>query len=162
MSFIPDSFKGIQALSTTHSAAQATSSLANTFVTITGSEISYTPTPGSTKVIYEINFYAEKIGGVAFIVGQLENADSGNSNWAEINAKFRKNFGYSGSTSQSYRWNINWKFVLPAWTGEKQLRLRIGHTSINNNISLHQITNWDGAGSVTDRFCNTNLEVYSI
>ena len=160
--FISDAFKNIQTLSTVHSAVQTTSSSANTFVTVTGSEISYTPASGSTKVVYEINFYAEKIGGVAFLVGQLENADSGNSNWAEINTKFRKNFGYSGSSSQSYRWNVNWRFVVPAWTGEKQLRLRIGHSSTNNDISLHQITEWDGSGSITNRFCNTNLIVYSI
>ncbi len=153
-----DTFKNLQTLVTTHSSSQATSNNANTWTTISGSEITYTPSSGSDKVVYEISFYGEKIG-INFTSSQLQHYVSGS--WSEINTKYKKNFGNSGSASQSYRYYIVWRFVLPAWTGSRQLRLRIASNGTSRNLNLHQITNWDGS-SVTDQFCNTNLLVYSI
>ena len=154
-----DTHKNLQALVTTHTTSQATSNSGNTFITISGSEITYTPASGSNKVVYEISFYAEKVG-INFMSCQLQHYVSGS--WSEIDAKYKKNFGNSGSVSQSYRYYIVWRFVLPAWTGSRQLRLIIGSNNTNRNINLHQLTNWDGSGTVTDQFCNTNLLVYSI
>ena len=153
-----DTFKNLQTLVTTHTSSQETSNSSNTFITILGSEITYTPASGSNKVVYEISFYGEK-AGINFTSCQLQHYVSGS--WSEVDAKYKKNFGNSGSTNQSYRYYIVWRFVLPAWTGSRQLRLRIGSNRNNRRINLHQLTNWDGS-SVTDQFCNTNLLVYSI
>ena len=158
---ISGNFKKLKSAVTTHSSVQATSNLFNTFVTLNGSEITYTPDITATNVAYEISFYGEKINNYMFLVGQLEIADDGDTNWSEINAKYRKNFGHSGSSSQSYRWYISWRFVVPTWSGSKQLRIRIAHPRANDGINLHKMTDWDGS-SATDQFCNTNLLVYSI
>ena len=56
---------------------------------------------------------------------------------------------------------IYWRFVLPSWSGERNLRIRLAHHTTNRQINLHQITHWDGT-TATDQFCNTNLLVYSI
>lgn len=154
-----DTFKNLQALVKTHSSSQATSNSANVWTTISGSEITYTPSSGSDKVVYEISFYGEK-AGITFLSCQLQHYVSGS--WSEINAKYRKNLGNAGSSSQSYRYYIVWKFILPAWAGSRQLRLVIASNRTNRNINLHKLTNWDGSGSVTDQFCNTNLIVYSV
>ena len=147
-------------LVTSHTTSQVTNNEGNSFITIAGSEISYTPSTGSSKVIYEIAFYAEKIDGLAFQCLQLEEYDG--SNWSEINAKYRKNFGVvDGSSSQENRWYLHFRFVLPAWNGEKQLRLRSSDSTSGRQIYYHQLTHWDGA-SATDQFCNTNLLMYSI
>tara|TARA_B100000212_G_C27361539_1_gene528428 strand:+ start:1010 stop:1492 length:483 start_codon:yes stop_codon:yes gene_type:complete len=151
--------KNSKYLVTSHSSVQATSASAATFVTLSGSEISYTPSENSTKVIYEISFYSEKQGN-PFVAAYLQHYVSGS--WSEIHNKYRKNWGLGGSTSQMNRWPIYWRFVLPSWTGERSLRIRLGQEAANRQINLHQVTDWDGAGSITDKFSNTNLLVYSI
>tara|TARA_R100000773_G_C4207784_1_gene108155 strand:- start:324 stop:809 length:486 start_codon:yes stop_codon:yes gene_type:complete len=152
--------KNSKYLVTNHSSVQTTSSSSGTFVTLLGSEISYKPSENASKVIYEISFYSEK-QGVTFTSAFLEHYVSGT--WSEINQKYRKNWGLGGTnTNQMYRWPTYWRFVLPSWTGERNLRIRLGHSAANRQINLHQITDWDGAGSVTNRFCNTSLFVYSI
>ena len=152
--------KNSKYLVTTHTSSQTTSDLANTFTTISGSEITYTPTSDASKVVYEISFYAEQKNGRFFQCLQLEEYDG--SSWSEINEKFRKNVGVAtGGTSQNNRYYIYFRFVLPAWSGSKQLRLRTSDRDPNQAVTLHQLTDWDGA-SATDQFCNTNLLVYSI
>lgn len=157
-----DTFKNLQTLSTTHTSSQTSSSSANTFITLSGSEISYEPYSGASKVIYEISFYCEKINTYTFLVAHLESADIGNTNWSEINSKFRRNFGDYVYSSQSRRWYTTLKFIVPTWSGQKQLRLRIAHPGNNNETVFHQMSEWDGVGSVTNKFCDTNLLVYSI
>ena len=152
-----DNFKNLQTLVTTHTSDQVTSSSGNNFTTVSGSEMTYTPASDANNVVYEISFYAER-GGRPFLIWQLEHYTSGS--WSEINPKYRKTIGISGSSSQSYSWYITWRFVLPSWTGSRQLRLRVASHSSNRHVNLHQITKWDGS-TVTDQFCNTNLVVYS-
>ena len=153
--------KNIQTIVTQNTSVQSTSNSGNVYTTINGSEITYTPDPDADSVVYEIAFYGEK-QGKTFVIGELQTADVGNSNWTEINAKYRKNIGHGGSnTSQKYRYYINWKFIVPSWSGPKQLRIQIASHVSNININLHQIPDWDGSSS-SNTFCNTNLIVYSI
>ena len=81
--------KNSKYLVTSHSSVQATSASAATFVTLSGSEISYTPSENSTKVIYEISFYSEKQGN-PFVAAYLQHYVSGS--WSEIHNKYRKNW----------------------------------------------------------------------
>ena len=151
--------KNSKYLITNHTSVQTTSSTGGTFITLSGSEISYEPSDNASKVIYEISFYSEKLGN-PFVGAYLEHYVSGA--WTEINQRYRKNWGLGNSASQMNRWPIYWRFVLPSWTGERNLRIGLAQHAANRQINLHQVTDWDGAGSVTDRFCNTNLIVYSI
>tara|TARA_B100000963_G_C22521948_1_gene623492 strand:- start:252 stop:734 length:483 start_codon:yes stop_codon:yes gene_type:complete len=151
--------KNSKYLITNHTSVQTTSNSSNTYSTLLGSEISYEPSENSSKVIYEISFYSEK-QGLAFTGAYLEHYVSGA--WSEINQRYRKNWGLGGSTTnQMNRWPIYWRFVLPSWSGERSLRIRLAHHTTNRQINLHQITHWDGT-TATDQFCNTNLVVYSI
>ena len=160
MTYIPPSiFKSPSYVVTTHSASQTTSSSGNTFITINGSEITYTPDSNASKVVYEISFYAKKISGLTMSILQLEEYDG--SSWSEINAKYRRNFG-NALSSQSNMYYTHYRFVLPVWADAKQLRLRISPSASSRNAVLHEITHWEGSSSVTDMYLNTNLLVYSI
>jgi hypothetical protein len=145
---------------TTHTSSQDTNTTGGDTHVILGSEITYSPEANATKVIYEISYYAEKIEGYNFSCIYLEEYES--SVWSEINVRYRCNTG-NWNHSQSQRWYFHWRFVLPAWTGSKQLRLNNkGHiTRAGTSLSMHKMTQWDGS-SATDKFCNTNLLVYSI
>ena len=115
---------------TSHTSKQSTSNTANVSTTVTGSEITYIPHPESDKVAYEISFYATNnnitTGGECAQYVKLEQYDG--SSWSEISATNRKNFGSSASSvAQYHRWLIHFKFILPAWTGSKQLRLSLIH-----------------------------------
>lgn len=153
-------FKKPKWLVTSHTSNQLTSNTINTPVTILGSEITYEPISNADSVIYEISFYVEKINGNSFEGLYLQEYNG--SSWVEINQRNRKNYGYGGSnTSQSYRYYNHFRFILPAWSGNKQLRLVSAPLSSNRQASMHQMTEWDGTSS-SNTFCNTTLLVYSI
>lgn len=148
------------AISTAHTTAQITSTTGGSTNVIIGSEATYEPAANSVKVVYEITYYAEKINGYNFGLIQLEKYEGGS--WSEINAKFRQNPGNWG-VSQDQRWYFHYRFIVPSWTGAKQLRLNNVTYSYQtaNALTIHQMTKWDGSAS-TDKFCNTNLLIYSI
>ena len=145
---------------TTHSAMQTTSASANTFITVTGSEITFTPHSDATYVIYEIGFYAQVINYQSFQHIKFEYSDDGES-WSEFDANLGKNFGPS-SAGDYYRDIMYLKYVVPTWSGARQLKISSSSHQSSRQTQFHQVTDWDGAGSVSDRFCNTNLIVYSI
>jgi hypothetical protein len=144
---------------TEHTTNQVTSSSANSFITINGSEMSYIPASDAVKVVYEISFYAKKAGWITFSAVQLE--EYVNSSWSEINAKYRRNFGNSGPAAQTNRYLLHYRFVLPAWSGEKQLRLRISPPWAGRSVVLHEIDYWEGS-SISSMYMNTSLLLYSI
>ena len=151
--------KNPQAIITQNTSAQVTSNSANTYITINGSEITYTPVSGSSKVIYEIGFYVEVLNQIAFQHIVLE---QNTGTWSVIDNKFGKNFGLSGHSGQYLRDYLYYRFIIPSWSGSRQLRLRSAPHANNYPVTYHQITTWDGTGSVTNKFCNTSLFVYSI
>jgi len=160
MTYLLDSaIKKPQVLVTNHTSSQVTSSSSNTAVTITGSEITYTPHALASKVVYEIGFYGERKSYIIFQCLTLQEYDG--SSWVEINSRFLRNIGNSGTLNQNARYFFHYRFVIPTWTGSKQLRLITASSSSNRQIVLHSLSNWDGS-AVTNKFCNTNLLMYSI
>ena len=161
MSHLPNSsFKNPKYLVTSHSSVQESSNSANTGVVILGSAISYEPESGSSKVVYEISYYVEKLGGETFQCIRLEEYTSGS--WSEINNIYTKNFGNYGTNDG--RWYVHYRFVLPTWSGSRDLRLNTASNTSNRKASHHAISHWDGSSDTTNflKFCNTNLLVYSI
>ena len=153
-------FKKPKWLVTSHTSNQLTPNTINTPVTILGSEITYEPISNADSVIYEISFYAERINGISYEGLYLQEYNG--TSWVEINQRNRKNYGCGGSnTSQSYRYFNHLRYILPAWSGNKQLRLISAPTYANRPTSMHQMTEWDGTSS-SNTFCNTTLLVYSI
>ena len=159
MSYVADKIiKNPKAIITTHTSQQTSSSNANTEVVLSGSEITYSPDPNATKVVYEIMFYSEIINDNGFIGLELQHYVLGT--WTEINARFTKNMGIGGS-NQKMRYCNTYRYVLPTWTGARQLRISTASHANGRQIDFHQLTHWDGS-TATDQFCNTNLLVYSI
>lgn len=149
--------RNTQSLITVNTTSQATSNTAGVYTTINGSEITYTPAINSNSVVYEIGFYAEAINKTCFQHIALEH---NTGSWSQVSVKFGRNFG--ANDNQYFRDYLNFRYVIPSWTGSRQLRLRSGSHITNYSVSYHQITEWDGSGSVSNRFCNTSLLVYSI
>ena len=146
---------------TTNSSNQVTSSTANSYLSINGSDISFTPDSNSNYVIYEIGFYAQVINNKSQQHIKFEYSLDGGSSWSEFNVDLSKNFG-PNITSDYYRNHIYLKYVVPSWTGTRQLRISSAAASANSETQFHQITEWDGSGSISNRFCNTSLLVYSV
>ena len=160
MSYLPSThFKKPKTLITTHSASQVSSAFANTYITITGTEISYTPSVDADSVIYDVSFYGMRANDITFQAFYLEHYT--NSTWSEVNARYRRNIGNSGSENQSYRWFIHFKYILPAWTGSRDFRLRCASNGANREMRFHQPLTFDGS-STNAVFTNTNLILYSI
>ena len=149
-----------QAIITVHSAAQDTSTSAGSYITISGSEISYTPHISATNVVYEISFYVEALNKVSYQHLVLQQDINNNGSWTTIDTRLGKGFG--ALTAGNYVRDImNSRFIIPAWAGLRPLRLRSAAHKVNHHVKYHQLTQWDGASSTTT-FCNTSLLVYSV
>ena len=151
-------------LVTTHTSSQETSNTANVSTVIDGSSITYEPHNESDKVVYEISFYASnhnitQYGECAQYL-KLEIYNQGA--WSEISSTNRKNFGSSyANTVQSSYFYVHLRYVLPTWSGSKQLRLTITAAENDEKVVLHKINYFNGANA-TNMFYNTSLLVYSI
>ena len=144
---------------TTHTSQQSSPSANLGSIIVLGSEASYTPNSSSSKVIYEINFYGERISWIHNISFLLEHYSSGA--WSEINTKNARSSLNSGGSGQEMRNNFHLRWIIPTWSGSKDLRLKLLTREAGNQVHLHQLTTWDGSSSSTD-FRDTNLIIYSV
>ena len=125
---------------TTNSSKQTTSASANTFTTITGSVITFTPHSAATYVIYEIGFYAQVINYQSFQHIKFEYSTDSGSSWSEFDANLGKNFGPSAS-GDYYRNMMYLKYVVPTWSGARQLKISSAshQSSRQTEFRNHQI-----------------------
>ena len=149
-----------QAIITTNSSAQDTSTTAGSYITVNGSEISYAPHASATNVVYEISFYVESLDKKCYQHLVLQHDINNNGSWSTISNYLGKGFG-TVAENNYVRDILSLKFIIPAWTGSRPLRLRSATHVVNLHVKYHQITQWDGASSTTT-FCNTSLLVYSV
>lgn len=89
-----------------------------------GTEVTYTPQSGASKVIYECGFQASWRPDMRGSYGntRLQYSTDNGSSWTTIDSTriFEGNFG----NTYDYVWHqFHWKFVLDAWSGERKLRL---------------------------------------
>ncbi len=89
-----------------------------------GTEVTYTPTTGATKVIYECNFQIawspDKIA--SYSCSRLQYSTDGGSSWTTILGTQTKEG--NNSPSEDLNWhNIKHTYVLSPWSGERKLRL---------------------------------------
>jgi hypothetical protein len=146
-------------LKTSHTSAQSGSSSVGGSVTVTGSEATYTPSSSASKVVYEINFFGQRTDDIHNVSFMLYHYVSGA--WAQINDQNARSSIVSGASSQSNRDSYHLRYVIPTWTGARQLRLVLGTRVADEHIILHQLTEWDGS-TVSDQFGDTTLIVYSV
>ena len=143
---------------TAHTSSQVGGSSAGDKITVTGSEATYTPNAAASKVVYEISYYAEKDSGSHSVTVTLEHYVSGS--WSEVDSSYLRTFLISGAGGQSCRLNMHHRWVIPAWSGERNLRVRLGTRWASMHLTLHKLTEWDGA-STSSEFSDTSLIIYS-
>ena len=156
---IQTAFEGLYHKRTAHTTSQAGGVSAGDSIVISGSEATYSPSASASKVVYEINYYAEKDAGIHSLTVALQHYSSGS--WSTIDSSYLRTYLISGSAAQSCRLNMHHRWVIPAWTGDKNLRAVMGTRWNNAQVTLHQLTKWDGSDSSTD-FADTTLIIYSV
>ena len=150
-----------QTLITVNTSVQTTPASSNSYVTVNGSQTTYTPAANTDKVIYEIGFFVEALNKPSFQHLMLQNDINNNNSWSTISNNFGKNFGVFGE-GQYIRDYLHFRFIIPSWSVTRGLRLRSSAHQAGGNVNYHAVTEWDGSGSISNRFCNTSLLVYSI
>ncbi len=146
---------------TTHTSAQTTSTTAGGTVVLLGSQATYEPSSSASKVVYEINFYGERTDYAHNSYFLLEHYTSGT--WSEINSANVRSSINSGSAVQSNRNAYHLRWIVPTWSGARDLRISVGSRvsrPTNQQLTLHQLTQWNGNNSSTD-FADTCLIIYS-
>ena len=135
--------------------------LSTTFTDVTGSKITYTPPTGTTQVIYEFNFQASRLDGLA--ISHYRMYIAGNEVTymrSEIAAE-----------DQSVRTTIRWIFNIggsqnnatgrqSSWTSGKEIKLQAEDYGSSYDIQLHETNWWNG--TATDQFSMPTLSLTAI
>ena len=89
-----------------------------------GTEVTYTPSPDSSKVVYECNLQIAHTPdfGKSEMSSRLQYSTDGGSSWTDIDGcKLYEGTEYTGS---DYDWiNFMWVFIIDTWSGERKLRI---------------------------------------
>ncbi len=165
MSYTPEvNFSNPLYQRTVNTVTQTSSSSANVLTTINGSEVTYTPTASATSVIYEISFYMQQTTDRFFQLFRIQYDTTGSGSWSDFNTRYSRNIGNSGPSSKTYRDLRHFRWVLPAWSGARPLRVSVGSHATGRSANYHGLTVWDGAsaGSPTTVLTDTCVMVYEI
>tara|TARA_B100000212_G_scaffold110904_2_gene82517 strand:+ start:16977 stop:17468 length:492 start_codon:yes stop_codon:yes gene_type:complete len=95
-----------------------------TIIYYPGTEVTYTPVTGATKVIYECNFQIawNPDNTSSYSCSRLQYSTDGGTSWTTISGT--QLIEGNESPSADYQWhNIKNTYVLDAWSGERKLRL---------------------------------------
>lgn len=124
-----------------------------------GTEVTYTPSSGASKVIYECNLQIawSPDKSTTFLSTRLQYSDDSGSTWNDIDGTSL----YEGSgTVSDYDWyNYFWIFSISSWSGERKLRLagRAESSSTEGTIGRSYNANYsEGSGSCP------HVSIYSI
>jgi hypothetical protein len=134
-----------------------------TYATVTGSQISYTPPAGASKVVYKFDFAyrwdvtAHSIQNYKFLIDGVEVLQSRHSKSAqylENRSTFEWTISIGGATSTNTG-------RLATWTAPKTLLLQARrHATSSNGGFIHQTFYWDGADS--KQFSLPSLSIIAI
>ena len=131
-------------------------SLTTTWEDIGGSVVNYLPPTGTTKVIFDINFFARKIStasGILFVCMSIDDT-------ANINALLQNSVG-------SEQHNIHYRSVIhigasytgganvgqfTSWNSAKKLSVKARDYSNSYNMQLHETAHTPHANWLTDGF----------
>lgn len=145
---------------TTHTAAQDSSDTGAVLIVLDGSTLAYTPNAQAQNVVYEIAFSAQRVSDWTFQTVVLQESTDGGSTWNDFGNRTLGAFGHSGQTGQTYRWYHHLRYVIPAYSGSRSYRLRIGSYQSGRRCTYHALDSWDGASTSTE-FTQTSLIMYS-
>lgn len=89
-----------------------------------GTEVTYTPVPGTDKVVYECSYqisWSPDEKGSYFCTRLQYSTDNGSS-WTDVSGAQMLEGNYNSQTD--YVWyNLMYVFILDAWSGERKIRL---------------------------------------
>ena len=93
-----------------------------------GTEVTYTPTSGASKVIYECDFQVSWNPDAqgSYVYGRLQESTDGGGSWTTILGTHAADGTYSAGSD--YDWfPVRYVFTINAWSGSKKLRV-VGRT----------------------------------
>tara|TARA_Y100000592_G_scaffold38385_1_gene60797 strand:- start:18517 stop:19038 length:522 start_codon:yes stop_codon:yes gene_type:complete len=127
-----------------------------------GTEVTYTPAAGASKVVYECDFQAQHTpdGGKSHMNTRLQYSDDNGSSWNDINGcKIYLGTELSSGTVD-YDWLVfNLSFIIDTWSGERKLRLAGRSDTTNDEYIIGRSYNAnqsEGPGSCP------HVSIYSI
>ena len=125
-----------------------------------GTEVTYTPVPGSSNVIYECNLQVswDPDGMKSYICTRLQYSTNNGSTWGDFSGS--KMFeGASGAVADNDWFSFCWIFLLPTWSGERLIRL--AGRSYNSASEYTIGRSYNAAGSEGSGSC-PHVSIYSI
>ena len=142
---------GFTETTTTPTATQGSDT---TYTTLTGSAVNYTPVSGSSYVVYDYRtcFVNSSTASLIYFKFYYDGSEVANTNHA-IYAKFDHvdgAFGYKTFT-----------FVLPSWSGSKELKVTYRAHSSSYTARIHRSSN-SGDATGTDVYTKIYRKTYSV
>tara|TARA_Y100000310_G_C20522272_1_gene734255 strand:- start:322 stop:804 length:483 start_codon:yes stop_codon:yes gene_type:complete len=89
-----------------------------------GTEVTYTPTTGASKVVYECEFQVSWNPDAkgSYVYGRLQESTDGGSSWSTISGTYASDGTFSAALD--YDWfPVKYIFVISTWSGSKKLRV---------------------------------------
>ena len=139
--------------------------LGTSIVGYNGTEVTYTPPVGATSVVYECNaqFSWDPDAAQSYACTRLQYSDdyvgkSDPDDWTWNTITGTKILDGTNSNVNDYDWFLaTWNFLIPAWNGERKLRLAGRAFSITNRCTLGR-----AFGVTEDTASCPHVSVYSI
>ena len=128
MSYLIDS-KKIQNFTHNVDASFSQEDISTTIEYFPGTEVTYTPTSGASKVIYECDFQIawNPDAKGSYVYGRLQESTDGGSSWSTISGTYAADGTFSSDSD--YDWfPVRYIFVINSWSGSKKLRI-VGRTA---------------------------------
>ena len=149
-SFPTGSISGWEVVSTTPTATQGTDLV---YTDLTGSSKSYTPTSGSSYVVYEYNTHITGVDTYPHLLIKFifDGSEQSNSN---------ENY-YFHTAGANFSTNLKFRYILSSWTGPKTMSLQYRSYSSTSDLQIHK-TKYSGNGTGTDVFVKINQITYSV
>ena len=124
--------------------------ISTTVADINGTELSYTPTSGASKIVYEftIQYHNDPDTHNNFFYEIRKDSGSG---YSALGQGYRVNHTYQNVSGQNI---IEGRFVLDAWSGSNNLKMTIRSWDNLRRVTLHE----DEAGNHFDPI----IKVYSL
>jgi len=123
------------------------------YTTMTGSSVNYTPVSGSSFVVYNYSYMVTNNAVNSLILYSFfyDGAEVSNTNHAH--------FIYFGESNAALGYKT-FTFVLPSWSGEKNLQVKYRVYTSSYTARIHQSA-YSGSGSA-DVYVNTYRTTYSV
>ena len=136
--------------------------ISTTIEYVPGTEVTYTPATGASKVIYECNYQTswEPDSTSSYINSRLQYSTDGGSSWTTI-AGTQLIEGNS-SSSIDYNWHqFSYIHILDTWSGERKLRLAVRSWDSSTEFTVGKSYNAIPSAGVGVGSC-PHVSIYSV